>query len=417
MIAPGDDYAGFAERLRATGLIHDPWLDGAPRFSSEPVWLSSSEHDALTAAAEEVAAVYDELVRLVARDAALEAAYFALGDAGRAMWWTSRPQWHGVARADVFLTDDGPRVCELNCDTPSGQAEAIALGQLSAGRGGVDPNETLEERVCRLVAFVGRRVPGASDPPRVGIVYPTELTSDLGLIALYRRWLEARGMRVALGSPFNLSRRRDGGVALLGEPCDVVIRHYKTDWWDERRPVWLDDAPFPDPGALDGPLAVLLGAACEGRVAVTNPFGAVIAQNKRAMALMWEQRARFSPAAREAIAAYVPYTTRLETQDRARLRDERADWVLKSDYGCEGDEVVLGRFTEPALWDECCAQAAPGRWIAQRYFEPRRDRDGRLCNHGIYLVAGSAAGAYARLSAGPTDEHALSAGVRVVDDA
>ena len=33
-----------------------------------------------------------------------------------------------LARADVFLTDEGPRVCEINCDTPSGEAEAVTLG-------------------------------------------------------------------------------------------------------------------------------------------------------------------------------------------------------------------------------------------------------------------------------------------------
>ena len=39
-----------------------------------------------------------------------------------------------------------------------------------------------------------------------------------------------------------------------------------------------------------------------------NPFGAVVPQNKRTMALMWEAIDRFSPESQEAIRRYLPYT-------------------------------------------------------------------------------------------------------------
>ena len=78
-------------------------------------------------------------------------------------------------------------------------------------------------------------------PLTVGIVYPTELTDDLSVIELYARWFEARGARVVLGSPFNLRPDGQGGVAMFGVSCSVIWRHYKTDWWGERRTVWRSE--------------------------------------------------------------------------------------------------------------------------------------------------------------------------------
>jgi hypothetical protein len=94
-------------------------------------------------------------------------------------------------------------------------------------------------------------------------------------------------------------------VALLGLPCDVFVRHYKTDWWVEREPVWLSQAPFADREPLARALALLLAAELDGKIAVLNPFGAIVPQNKRSLALMWEERQRFSPEAQAAIARYL----------------------------------------------------------------------------------------------------------------
>jgi hypothetical protein len=45
--------------------------------------------------------------------------------------------------------------------------------------------------------------------------------------------------------------------------------------------------------------------------------------------------------------------------------------------------------------------------------QPLLDAAGAAANHGVYLVAGEAAGLYTRLSTGSTDRHALSAPVMV----
>ncbi|HEX7509402.1 MAG TPA: glutathionylspermidine synthase family protein [Polyangia bacterium] len=408
-------YAQFAERVRGAGLLSDPWLDGQPRFATEALTLTEPTWQAVARAAEAMAQVHDELVRLAMQNTGLFDSYFNLRPVGKAMWECAAPRWHGIARADVFMTANGPVLCELNSDTPSGQAEAVTLSHMFVDGPGRDPNLELEARFCAYVAHSAHGLGKALHGLTVGILYPTEFTEDLGLVLLYERWLVARGARVVLGSPFNLRPSPSGRVALLGQPCDVFIRHYKTDWWAERAPVWLCEAPFPDAEPLTEALAMLLSAEMEGKIAVLNPFGAIVAQNKRSLALMWEEQQRFSAEGQAAIARYLPPSFRLETQSLPSLRQERETWVLKSDYGCEGEETIVGRATTQAIWEESLAQAVPGRWIVQRRFEPVRDSSGQECNLGVYLIAGVACGLYARRSVGPTDVGALSSAVRIVE--
>ena len=54
-----------------------------------------------------------------------------------------------------------------------------------------------------------------------------------------------------------------------------------------------------------------------------------------------------------------------------------------------------------------------GDWIAQRYFEAETNERAEITNFGVYLVAGRAAGVYARVQSGPTDSGALSVPVLV----
>jgi glutathionylspermidine synthase len=133
-----------------------------------------------------------------------------------------------------------------------------------------------------------------------------------------------------------------------------------------------------------------------------------VLQTKRTMALLWEAIQRFSPAAQAAIRAYLPYTARLETVPAAALVAARAEWVLKSDYGCEGAEVVIGADVDDATFAAAIAHARAGRWIAQRWFAAERDSDGRATNVGVYVVGGEASGFFSRVHRGATDYHATT---------
>jgi glutathionylspermidine synthase len=407
-------YDGFAAEIVASGLITDPWASGAPRFREAPVLVTAAEQRAMYRAAEEVAAVYDELCRLVADEPSLLDDFFGLTPFQKAMWLSSEPLWHGIARADLFITAEGLAIAELNCDTPTGEAEAVVLSALAAARhpGANDPNRELGDRFAAMVEALASGLVEGGAERRVGFVYPTEFTEDLAVVRLYRRWLEERGYTVVLGSPYNLGHE-GGRLNLFELPFSILLRHYKTDWWGERSSVWTDEQ-IPDAEPLAGPLGAVLSAFADGHLAIVNPLGAVLPQNKRAMAFMWEQLHRFSPGAQGAIERYVPVTSRLETMHREQLLAQREEWVLKSDYGAEGEEVILGRATTDDVWRASLAKAREGRWIAQRYFAAVEDERGRSVNYGIYLVAGEAAGIYARVQAGATDGSALSAPALVV---
>ncbi|HVR61079.1 MAG TPA: glutathionylspermidine synthase family protein [Polyangia bacterium] len=420
-------YADFAATLLSEGIVGDPWVDGVPRFRMTPLLIDRQTQRALYAAAESVASLHELAARLCAADPVLLRATCALPPAHQLMW-RMRGGWHGIARADVFLTADGPRVCELNSDTPSGQPEATALARMMGDGAplGDDPNRELAARVTELVERAWADVEtaaaglGRACPPRtVAIVYPTEIPDDLPVIELYARWFQQRGFRVVLGSPFNLHDDGAGGVAMFGVPCPVVWRHYKTDWWGERRPIWRSEPPYADGDPLWRPLSLLAAACARGRCRVINPFGAVLTQNKRLMALMWEAIDRFSARARALIRRYVPPTYRMEAMAPARLRAERARWVLKSDYGCEGEEVLIGAETSAREWSNAIADALPGRWIVQQRFEAlplgraSADRRPTLANFGVYVVAGRAAGLFTRLAGGATDRTARAAATLV----
>jgi glutathionylspermidine synthase len=401
-------YASFAERLQASGYITDPWLDGQPRFRAQPVVLSKDQHHTLCKTGEDLALVIEEAIQLLCEDPDQLAAFVPMMPAQQAMWQHAAGAWHGLARADVFFTADGVQITELNSDTPTGEPEAMVLGALAtADHDGVDACAGLLSSLARL--WRSWHVAGVDESSRnrvAAIVYPTEFTEDLSLVRLYRQLLEEMGFAVVLGSPFNL-QPDPAGVTLFGQRPTLVVRHYKTDWWGERQPVWLDDN-VADAQPLWQPLQALLQAEANRQCAVMNPFGAMVSQNKRLMAFCWERIHRFPVASQRIIEAIVPYTARLETMHPAQLLGDRANWVLKSDYGAEGDEVIIGKLVDDNVWQQSLQQARPGRWVAQRYFEALRDDDGHVHNHGVFVVAGEACGVYTRLDRGHTDAASLS---------
>lgn len=400
-------YADFARQLQETGLLSDPWLDGAPRFRLQGVVLSPTRARALRLAAERLGAVYQELIALVWDQPQWLDTFFRLTPYQKLMWWSAQGRWHGMARADLFVCTDGRvQCCEVNSDTPSGEAEAVVLNHLLRPYHGAvhDPNQRLPMAFWRMLVASH----GGHAPCTVGLVYPTELPEDLSMISVYRQWLQAHGCRVVLGSPYNL-HACSGGVGMFGERLDLVIRHYKTDWWGERQVVWRHAAPYADAEPLVGPLRLLLEAEYSGQVTVVNPFGAVLSQNKLTLAFMWEEQRRFSPLAQRWIKRYIPPTYRLTQMHPAELLALRQDWVLKSAYGCEGEETICGSYVSPAEWRNAIASALPEFWVCQRFFRAAPEAHGVCPNYGVYLVGGRSAGFFTRLSSTATDRTAVTA--------
>lgn len=400
------DYGEFARMLYGTCIISDPWLNGAERFRLQGLVLTQEQADDLRTAAERIGWLYHELAEVVLQHPHLLDDFFQLTPFQKAMWLASEGRWHGIARVDLFLCSDGRiRSCEMNSDTPSGEAEAVLLNELlhPYHPGTTDPNAEFAEAFWQMLLMQC----GDVAPASAAIIYPTDLPEDLSMIAIYRQWLEERGCRVVIGSPYNLGLDAGGRVTVFERPVELIVRHYKTDWWGERETIWSNQQEFADAEPLARELLPLLEAESAGRVTIVNPFGAVVTQNKVSLALMWEHRELFSAQAQEWIAEYIPETRRLSSLDVATLR--REEWVLKSDYGCEGDSVVVGPFVKPTDWAMALAAAIPRHWVVQRYFEVAPVDNDVLPNVGVYLIGGQAAGFYTRLSRRATDYTALTA--------
>ena len=343
------------------------------------------------------------VVHAVAGDAAL-VARLGLDPAQAALAHLDAPRWLGLARADVFLVDGAaPQVCELNCDTPTGLAECTELGRLAALDHPtlLDPSAGLLNRWRDMVL-----APFGGRPVAVGMLDATEITDDLGHIRLLTRTLTEAGCAVVRGAPFNLVDFPGDRVGLFDQPCDLLIRHYKTDWWGARRSPWRQAPPPPDAVPLHRELALIARAMAAGTVVVANPWGAALAQSKRALALPWERPGLLPADVVAAALRHLPETRWLDALPPALLLAEQADWVLKSAFGCEGDEVVLGSAVDATTWRAAIDRADPTQWVAQRAFAPVRAADGSLANYGVYLIGGRPSGIYTRRSPVATDHRA-----------
>ena len=409
-----DSYDQFAQEIIDTGIISDPWVEGDERFLLEPKVLSAAENEAFQRALKEVGSAFDELLRLLYDRPELVDRNYYLTEWQRAMWLASGGAWHGIARADAFLLEDGTiQICELNADTPSGEPETVIFNELRS-RFHPDlsnPNSQFRDLFIGMVrrsweATFGQPVPASLE---VGLIYPTDIPEDLSMIELYRRWFQEEGWNVSLGSPYNLTRDARGRLTLFGRPISLLFRHYKTDWWGEREPILVDDEEYLDPDPLTEPLQAVLGADVDGTVAVVNPFGAILAQNKVTMAALYREIDLLSARSQEAVRKYIPYSVRLCDVDIEQIVAEKERWVLKSDFGCEGDEVMIGPLATEERWERIARTAVAERWIAQEYFHAATDTAGRIPNFGLFLIGGESGGIFTRFSATSTDYRALTA--------
>ncbi len=403
------NYGEFARMLYATCIISDPWIAGKERFRLQGITLTPDQAHQFQLAAERIGFLYHEVAQIVLQHPELLDDFFQLTPYQKAMWLQSEGRWHGIARVDLFLCADGKiRSCEMNSDTPSGEAEATLLNELlhPYHPHTINPNANFAEEFWQMLERSDKATRGEETKLKtVAIIYPTDLPEDLSMIAIYRKWVEEHGCEVVIGSPYNLGHDEQGNLTVIGKKVDLVIRHYKTDWWGERELIWTNQQEFLDADPLERELKYLLQTEYAGRVTVVNPFGSVLTQNKFSMALMWEQQDLFSAQAQVFIREYIPETRRFSSLNLTTLN--REEWVLKSVYGCEGDSVLVGPFVKPNDWQMGLTSAIPKHWIVQKYFEVA-PFDGFFPNYGVYLIGGQSAGFYTRLSPKSTDYTAVT---------
>lgn len=121
-------YASFAERIIASGILRDPWVDGVPRFRAEPLIVTEARYGELCRAAEAVAEACHALALLLVDEPELLDVALGLTPYQRAMWTASAPAWHGVARVDAFFTADGVAIAKSTATRPRAKPKPSSSG-------------------------------------------------------------------------------------------------------------------------------------------------------------------------------------------------------------------------------------------------------------------------------------------------
>lgn len=292
-----------------------------------------------------------------------------------------------VMRFDFHWTRDGWRISECNADVPGGWNEASGFAPLIAAHGdGLrvtgDPTDALVWRLQHALP------PGAT----VALLHATAYTDDRQVMQFFADRMAPRGLTPLLIAPTQLDWIA-GRAHHDGRLIDAMLRFFPAEW-------------LPNLGA----------GRCwrpffEQRAALAcNPATALLIQSKR-LPLVWD-------ALRTPMDAWRQHLPDTRDPRRAPWRGD-GDWLLKPALGRVGAGIAMRGVTsdKDARRIRRAAAWSPRCWVAQRRFDsvpiPTPIGDAHVCV-GVFVVAGEAAGAYARLSRSPLiDHHAMDAALLI----
>lgn len=371
----------LSRSLHHEHLVWDAWVAGRRRVDLHPLFLTRAAHEHAASIACRAAALVSRAADRAAGDDAERARYRLHPDVER-LAAASRVAGDraSLVRVDLLLREDGRFVaCEVNADCPGGHNETVALPRLARTAGlrrGFDPTDVAPRLADRLVALSGG--PGS---PRgaIALVYATAWAEDLQVVAFLERLVTQRGGRAVRAPVSGLS---GDPLAFRGERIGVLYRFYPLEYMAE----------LPNVDAL-------VRATERGALASVSSFACIHAQSKLAMARAFVHE---PDEAREVFAE----TIALADADRSLLASARPDWVLKRDLSRVGDHVIVGALAgddemRAAIRDVEEMEREGDVWIAQR-FVPQRPIatpwGPRLLTLGAYVLDGSFAGYFARLS-------------------
>jgi hypothetical protein len=208
--------------------------------------------------------------------------------------------------------------------------------------------------------------------------------------------LRVRGVGAEVVSLGQLSWHA-GRARLPDGPIDAIVRFFQAEWL-ARLPHRL------------GWRALFV----DGHTPVVNPGVAALSESKR-LPLVWD-------ALRTPLSTWRRILP--ETRDVRDAPWDRDDgWLVKSAYCNTGDAVLTRDALSAAGWARLrwTVRLAPSSWLAQRRFTMvPLVADGEPIHPcvGVYVVDGTAAGAYVRLGRGPiVDWRARDAALLLYDQA
>lgn len=279
-----------------------------------------------------------------------------------------------VIRFDFHWTTAGWRISEANSDVPGGYTEASSFTRAMAAhypgtRTAGDPAEALVEAIGEHVS------PGTC----AALLAAPGYMEDQQVVAYLGQRLWTEGIPAHTSAPAQIEWHNRCATLKAPRQARVaaIVRFYQAEW--------LCGLP------RDCGWRLLLAG---GKTPVTNPAAAIFAESKR-FPLVWDELSMRLPTWRRLLPG-----TR-DPRDAPWRGDD--SWILKTAFCNTGDAVMTRGVTPSRRWRRATWEATlrPGRWIAQRRFEPVRidtPLGAAFPCIGVYVVNGRTAGIYGRIT-------------------
>jgi len=274
-----------------------------------------------------------------------------------------------TSRVDTFFVTDrgGLRLTEYNAETPASPAYNDVLTETLYGlpvmREFLRRYEVraLPARHSVLHSLVDayRQWSGGHEAPRIAILDWREVPSYSEFV-LFAEYFKSQGLECIIADPREVEYR-DGRLVSSDFHITLIYKRVLISELIER-------------GGLDQPI---VRAVRDGAVCMVNPFRCKILHKKASLAVLIDERnvGLFNAEEREAIAAHIPWTCRVE-QRHARYHDQaidlipfivehRENLVLKPNDEYGGKGIVLGWQTDAAGWEQAIMTALSEPYIVQ----------------------------------------------------
>ena len=260
-----------------------------------------------------------------------------------------------VSRLDAFFVEesDGLRFTEYNAETPAGGGYNDVLAEVFFGlpvmreflRRWDVRHLPARHHVLHALLDAWSQWSGTSDVPRVAILDWADVPTRNEFI-LFRDYFTRQGIPCEIADPRE-TEYRGGRLFACGAPVDLIYKRVLITELVERE-------------GLDGPV---IRAVRDRAVCMVNPFRCKLLHKKASLAVLSdENNARlFSPLEREAIAAHIPWTRRVEERRTVHhgravdllpfISEHREQLVLKPNDEYGGKGILLGWETDQAVWD------------------------------------------------------------------
>ncbi len=274
-----------------------------------------------------------------------------------------------TSRVDTFFVTErgGLRLTEYNADTPASPAYNDALSEMTYGlpvmreflrRYEVRPLPA-RHSVLHTLIDAYQQWGNSHKAPRIAILDWREVPSFSEFV-LFAEYFKSQGLECIITDPREVEYTN--GRLVAGDFHITLI--YKRVLISE----------LIERGGMNHPV---VRAVRDGAVCMVNPFRCKILHKKASLAVLSDERndKLFNAAEREAIAAHIPWTCRVENR-QAQYHDQTIDlipFILKhrenlvlkpnDEYGGRG--VVLGWQSDTSSWEQTILTALNEPYIVQ----------------------------------------------------